>query len=239
MAHILRFGEKAAVYGKVVYGQLLPDHPVAKGRHGVGTDYIPKNRDEYRAWLLNLKTQIPTVGAALGLEAGAITAVQTTCTAQITRIDARATAEAEFEAKAGAETEGRATTDAALREEVGEWKHLAGWSDENAAILQVQSSATTFDPATYKPEFKVHIVGGEIRLDWKKKGVDSMRIYGRLRGQSVWTLLGVDTSSPYIDGRPLAQAGVAETREYMLRGAINDEAIGLDSDIQSITWSGA
>ena len=239
MAHILRYGEKAAVYGKVVYGQLIPDHPVMKGRHGMGTDYIPKNRDEYRAWLLNLKTQIPTVGAALGLEAGAITAVQATCTAHITRIDARATAEAEYQAKENAEAEGRATTNAALREEIGDWKRLAGWSDENAAILQVQSTTTDIDPATFKPEFKVRIVGGEIRLDWKKKGVDSMRIYGRLRGQSTWTLLGVDTSSPYIDGRPLAQAGVAETREYMLRGAINDEAIGLDSDIQSISWSGA
>jgi hypothetical protein len=49
----------------------------------------------------------------------------------------------------------------------------------------------------------------------------------------------VDTSSPYIDGRPLAQAGVAENREYMLRGAIDDAAIGLDSDIQNISWSGS
>ena len=49
----------------------------------------------------------------------------------------------------------------------------------------------------------------------------------------------MDTSSPYIDGRPLAQAAVAETREYMLRGVLTDVEIGLDSDIQSITWGGA
>jgi hypothetical protein len=201
-------------------------------------DYIPQNRDAYRAWLLNLKTQIATDGVTLGLEAGAITAVQTTCTAQIARIDARATAEAEYQSQDSAEAEGRTTTNAALREEIGDWKRLAGWSEALAASLQVQHTTPDFDPATYKPEFKVRIVGGEIRLDWKKKGVDSMRIYSRLRGQSAWTLLGVDTSSPYIDGRPLAQAGVAENREYMLRGAIDDAAIGLDSDIQNISWSG-
>jgi len=59
-----------------------------------------------------------------------------------------------------------------------------------------------------------------------------------LRGQTTWIKLAMDTSSPYIDGRPLAQAGVAEVREYMLRGVVNDEAIGLDSDILSIAWEG-
>jgi hypothetical protein len=49
----------------------------------------------------------------------------------------------------------------------------------------------------------------------------------------------MDTSSPYIDGRELAVATVPETREYKLRGVLNDVEIGLDSDIQSITWSGA
>ena len=201
-------------------------------------DYIPQNRDEYRAWLLNLSTQLATVGLTLGLTAPQITAVQATCTGQIARIDALNAAEAELQAKQEADADGRKLTDTALREEIGDWKRVAAWSDEIAAMLQVIGSTPDFDPATYKPEFKVRIVGGEIRLDWKKKGVDSMRIYGRLRGQSAWTLLGVDTSSPYIDGRPLAQAGVAENREYMLRWAIDDAAIGLDSDIQNISWSG-
>jgi hypothetical protein len=34
------------------------------------------------------------------------------------------------------------------------------------------------------------------------------------------------------------QPGVPEVREYMLRGVIDDVEIGLDSDIQSITWGG-
>lgn len=49
----------------------------------------------------------------------------------------------------------------------------------------------------------------------------------------------MDTSSPYIDGRPLAVANAPEVREYMLRGVVTDAEIGLDSDILNITWSGA
>jgi hypothetical protein len=33
--------------------------------------------------------------------------------------------------------------------------------------------------------------------------------------------------------------GVAETRQYMLRGMIKDDEIGLDSDVARIAWSGA
>ncbi len=48
----------------------------------------------------------------------------------------------------------------------------------------------------------------------------------------------MDTSSPYIDGRPLAQPNVAEVREYMLHGVVDDYEVGLDSDVQSVTWGG-
>ena len=240
MAHIIRWGEGWRWDCGLYYGQLVPDlWPVVKGRHGMAGDFVPQNRAQFRAWLLNLSTQIATSGTGLGLTAPQITAVQATCTAQIARIDALETAVANLQAKQEAEASGRQMTIAALREEISAWKQLATWTTEVSANLQASSNTATFDPNTYKPEFKVHLVGGEIRLDWKKKGVDSMFIYSRLRGQTQWVKIAVDTSSPYIDGRPLAQAGVAETREYMQRGAINDEAIGLDSDILSIAWSGA
>jgi hypothetical protein len=70
-------------------------------------------------------------------------------------------------------------------------------------------------------------------------GAYGVHIYSRLAGQTVWVRIGTDTSSPYIDGRELAQPRVPETREYMLRGIdIVDREIGVDSDIQSITWAG-
>lgn len=66
------------------------------------------------------------------------------------------------------------------------------------------------------------------------------RVFGTfgLCGQTAWTLLGMDTSSPYIDGRPLAVPTAPEVREYMLRGVISDAEVGLDSDVLSIIWAG-
>jgi len=240
MAHILRYDEGLRYDSGLRYDQVVPDTPPKqKGRKLMGTNFIPRPRGEYRDWLQNLSDKIATIGPTLGLAPADVTAIQTTCAGQIARIDALTPAETTLQGLQEAEADGRVQTDATLREEIADWKRLDTWTNQIAADLNVISPTTAFDPDTYKPEFKLGLVAGEIRLDWKKKGADGVAIYARLAGQTTWTRIGIDTSSPYIDGRPLAQAGVPETREYMLRGMLKDEEIGLDSDIGRIAWAGA
>jgi len=43
---------------------------------------------------------------------------------------------------------------------------------------------------------------------------------------------------PAFLGRSLAVPGVPETREYLARGIIDDEEIGIASDIVSVTFAG-
>jgi hypothetical protein len=235
MAHIIRFDEGYRLDAGWYWGQLVPDF-LQKNKYMKG--FIPANWAEYRGWLLNMKTEIATEGPKFGLTAGDILAIQNTCQAQIDKIDAYMAALAAAAAALETLRDGKTLTDSALREEIVDWKTESGWTDAIAAQLRVVTASTDFDPNTYKPEFTVKILGGEIRIDFKKRGVDGMRVYCRLKGQTSWTFLALDTSSPYIDGNPLAQPNVPEVREYMLRGVIDDVEIGLDSDIQSITWGG-
>ncbi len=200
--------------------------------------FIPRKRSDRRAWLVNLKDGIATWGAAVGLSPTDITAVQATCSAQIALIDAVVTAESALQGAQEAEVMGDGLNITALKEEIAKWKTNSGYTSQIGAELRIVGSTTAFDADNYTCEYTVKIIAGEIRIDWKKKGVQAVHIYSRLAGQSQWTLLGMDTSSPYIDGRPLAQAGIAETREYMIRGVMNDVEIGHDSAIQSITWNG-
>jgi hypothetical protein len=240
MADIIRF-DQGYHYDDGNCYDLPPLFPLPKLKalkHMAG-DFIPKTKGDYRAWLLNLKNQITTQGPLFTLAAGEVTATTAACTAQIALADAAVAAAAALKSALQAEADGKKTTDALLRHKISAWKQMPGFTPAIAQELRVIGSAAAFDPGAYKPEFKVKITGGEIRLDWVKKGADAVHIYGRLRGQPGWTLLGMDTSSPYIDGRPLVQANVAEVREYMLRGVLTDVEIGLDSDIQSITWGGA
>jgi hypothetical protein len=237
MAHIIRFDEGHRFDSGLRYGQLVPDSVPKKGVK-IMADIIPRARALYRAWLVNLSAGVGSRGASFGLTAGQITAIQNTIAAQIALIDAVEAANSALQGAQEAEKTGRTTTDAILREEIADWKRAAGWTAETEAELRVKSSPSDFDPNTYKPEFTLRIVGGEIRIDWKKKGAHGIKVYSRLRGATAWNFESFDMTSPYIDGNPHAQPNVPEVREYMLRGVIDDVEIGLDSDIQSITWAG-
>ena len=208
--------------------------------------FIPQNRAQQRAWWLNLRTGIVTWGPVLGLLPADITAVQATCDAQIALIDAEVAAQTALDSAIQAEKMGFALNGTAIKESIANWKTRPPYTAEIGAALQLLGSA----PATsgvstpgaaqdaYKCIVTVKILHGEIRIDWKKMGAQGVHIYTRLSGQTVWVLIGRDTNSPYIDGRPLANPAIPETREYMLRGMIDDEEIGVDSDVQSVTWNG-
>lgn len=202
-------------------------------------DYIPSKRELRKAWLQNLSNKAAAQVVAAGGTAANATTLTTAADAVIAAYDATDTAKTAYEGKKAMEEDADATHLATIRTALTALKVLPNWKSSGAdAELQASGSSSTFDPDTYKAEISVSIKGGMITLEFKKRGVDGLVIYSCLRGAQGWTKLGVDTSSPYIDGRPLAVAGVAETREYMARGIIDDVEVGLESDIVSLTYAG-
>ena len=202
-------------------------------------DYIPPKREARRAWLANISdkaaAQVPA-GGGTAAQATALKTAADTLTAAYDGTDAAKTA---FEGKRAVEANTEADQLTVIRSLLTTLKVLPNWKSSGAdAELQASSSTASFDPSAYKPVIKVEIKGGFITLEFKKKGVDALAFYARLRGTPIWTKISMDTSSPYIDGRPLATPGVAEIREYMARGMIDDVEIGLESDIVSITYGG-
>jgi hypothetical protein len=202
-------------------------------------DYIPSKREQRRAWLQNLSAKSAAQVVAGGGTAPVATNLTTAADAIIAAYDDTDSAKTTLDGKKAVETDTEGTQLGIIRGILTTLKVLPNWKSSGAdAELQSSSSSSQFDPSTYKPVISVEIKGGLITLDFKKKGVDALAIYGRLRGTLGWTKLGVDTSSPYVDGRPLATPGVAEIREYMARGMMDDEEIGLESDIVSIVFGG-
>ena len=201
---------------------------------------IPAGRDAYREWLRNAKEQAPIRGPIIGVAPAKVTGFVATCEAQLQKMQATDDKDNEYKTAAQDEKDGRVLTDQALGEELGDWKRLSGWTDADAVALRTNSPGKpVVDPLTHKVKFTVRIVAGEIRIDWTKGGVYGVHVYTRLKGQTKWVRIALDTSSPYIDGRELTQAGVPETREYMLRACdIDENDIGVDSDIIAITFGG-
>jgi hypothetical protein len=67
------------------------------------------------------------------------------------------------------------------------------------------------------PQIRMEIINGPngqaVKFTFTKRGHQGIYLEGR-RGNGGWEFLAIDTESPYVDERPLAQAGVPEVREY-------------------------
>jgi len=201
-------------------------------------DFIPRRWGDRVNWLNNVKTKIATHGPTLLLTAGQITAIQNRCTTATTAIQAVTTKENELEAAIAGRTTTIDTEFGALRTEFNALKTNSAMTPAIATDLQIVGTTTPFDPNTFKPELSGSLVGGGIEIRFKKGPTGGVNISTRLRGQTAWTFLARDTSSPYLDNRPLAVPTTAEIREYMAYGVVDDAQIGLQSDIVSVTFGG-
>lgn len=203
------------------------------------SDYVPRKRADFRDWLGNLSDNITAEAVKMGVAAADATATKTLVDGLITKFDATEAAVAVLDGKRSEEAAAQVTGLPTLRASIRHWKTLPGYAASGSeGVLQLRGPEDGFDPGTYKCEFTVKVEAGKVRIEFRKKGVDAVAVYARLRGAGAWVKIGTDSSSPYFDTRALAQPGVPEVREYMLRGIIDDEEVGLDSDVVSVTFPG-
>jgi len=202
-------------------------------------DFIPSRREDRRTWLQNISDKAAAQVVAGGGTAAQATALVTAADAVTASYVVTDAAKTTLDGKQAIERDTEGNQLAAIRTILNALKVLPDFKSSGAeAELQASATTSSFDSDTYKPLIVVSIKGGQITFDFKKKGVDALAFYARLAGTTAWTRIGTDTSTPYIDGRPLAVPGVPEMREYMARGMLGDDEIGLDSDVVCITFGG-
>lgn len=202
------------------------------------SDFIPNKENDKKAWYGNLKTKTGTLGAGLGLLAGDITDVQTTCDGMTTAIDNHAAAQTTAKTAKAAKETAVATGEKKLRQYIRKMKTHSAYTDEKGSSLQIIGEDSAIDYSTYKPTITATVMPGRVRIDFAKDGLDGINIYVRLKGQATWQKLAYDSYSPYEDNRPLTTAGTPEHREYMAIGVIHDEEVTLQSDIIEAVYGG-
>ena len=201
-------------------------------------DFIPTKDASLINWSNNYKTKIATHGVTLGFTAGQITAQQNRCTNVINAIQLVEVKKSDFQSSVEAKETSKTNEIGGLRTEIAAMKTNAAMTSAIAADLGIVGTPDTFDPSTFKTQLTAELVAGAVRIKFIKSKADGVNIYARLKGQTTWTFLARDTSSPYVDTRPLAVTGTPEVREYMAYGVIDDVQIGQQSDIVSVTFGG-
>lgn len=201
-------------------------------------DYIPANDDEFRSWIVTFLAKLPTFGAAVGITAPEQSALTSLGNATTGSIDNLSLKKNEYDSALANRTESRGLFLLSLRPIVRRAKTSANYTNTIGEALGVVSPNTPVDPATIQPSFNITTQRNSVRLRIKREGAQSTNVYTRKVGQMDWLFLARVNLSLFEDSRPLSQPGVPEVREYMVRGVIGDEEVGLPSETRTVVFAG-
>ena len=200
---------------------------------------IPDSTENLYEWAKNFCEKAPAQLAGLeGWDANRISSL-------VSRVGTiRDTAKAILDAQAVVEEklgdlDGAKTTHLpSIRLDAANIKTSGGYNFGIGEVLDILSDSTTFNAATYKPVVtRITSFGGHNEIMTKKRGVTSMNVYWRRKGEATMRLLaGKRVKFPVQDDNAPAVPGQAEVREYQLIGVLGDEEVGQPSDIAEATW---
>jgi hypothetical protein len=198
-------------------------------------DFIPVTLSELNDWETNFKNKLPEVAKALNIPEAEVTTV-------ISFVAAHQTAYAQMldgRKKAKSLTSNNREQSKTAIDEVrrigGSIKSAKGYTEAMGHALGIIGSDTVFDKAEAKPNLTANKEGNWIVVGFNKNKADGIHVYSRRSGEKDFSFLAADTVPPYHDKRPNLVPGQAETREYKAWYFSDEDIIGQESDVVSIT----
>ncbi len=92
------------------------------------------------------------------------------------------------------------------------------------------------DPTDPKPTgTAIALPNSQVQINWFKGAFTGVIVESQRAGETTWTVLSQDFSSPYVDARPPLAAGAPEVRRYRLRYLQGDTPVGVTSDVMVVT----
>ncbi|MEI8203506.1 MAG: hypothetical protein WCH34_10870 [Bacteroidota bacterium] len=196
--------------------------------------YFPPDLEGRKTWAGKYKTNIGTEGAGLGMSPADITKEQDACTSMITAIDELEAAKAVVkQKKKDKDADIKAAMDI-LRPNIKAHKVASGYNEGIGELLGVIGSDTEIDPSTVKTIVKTKKVPQGIDLKFSLKGCEGGNVYSKRGTETGFTLLKYIIHPHSIDTRPNLDEAVVEQRQYYVILVIDDEEVGIPSDIATI-----
>ena len=218
---------------------LIVPPPAPTKPKGKTMDFIPNKRSELKEWLEGISDNIVAEAVKMGVSAPDGLAAKALADGLLAKFDATDAGQAALNGVRTIERNATPGVLAGLRTFIRNWKTLPLYAGSGSeGVLHLRGSSAAFDSSSYKPVIEASYEGGFISFDFDKLGVDALAFYCRLRGTLPWIRIGIDTLAPFLDSKPVAVNGVPEVREYMARGMVGDDEVGLDSDIVTVTLPG-
>ena len=198
--------------------------------------FFPKEDPTLALWAKNYKERLVIYQVPLGLTAAEVTAEDALCDEIINSISAVKAQKGLLKSTVEAKNLTVATKGAELRHLISRNKNASGYTDAIGHDLGVIGSTVPFDPSDFKPQISTSIFGGKVRIKFTKNGTQGINLYGRKKAGGDWGVIAKANKSPYDISMELADPNQPEHWEYRAFGVINDQEIGVPSDIAEIVF---
>jgi hypothetical protein len=223
-------------------------------------DYIPRSEDALAIWLTDHAAGVATHGATVGLTPAEVTQAATDATVGNSAIVARSL----FAAKTQEVTQYKdnvlyaplntpmpsppaAPSIAALpvgalgaivaraRQRADRIKAHPAYTQAIGEACRIVAPAVTPSTPVIPKVTAAAETDFHVRLKFVMAGHQVLEIFAKRGMETDFTLLALDTASPYVDGRPPLIPGQPETRQYRARFRDNDTPVGEWCDIITVT----
>ena len=205
--------------------------------------YIPLKEELLRTWFQGFLNNIDAVATILGLSTAMVAALKDEANAAIASIDDLLAKKSAFAASVATKNAAVGSARTFYLNEVGVIKRLPAYTAAIGESLGIIPPAPApFDPATYQAKITKAFnsaPNGQVTLRFGKANgnISGVRMFRQIGAQGDWEDLGFRMLTPFMDNTPLAQPGVPEIRSYRCRAVINDEEVGITSDVVQLTVS--
>jgi hypothetical protein len=200
--------------------------------------FVPQQEGALLSWSINYDDKIGLVGPGIGLTAEMITGQKAAAQAIIEVLKRVQQKKNEFAEAKAAKRLLRSKEIKLITDVVTGYKKFPGFTENAGRELGIMSTAMVIDEKMVKATVKAKLHRGYVGIYFNKQNMTGVTVFSRLKGSEGWDELATVKTSPYVDKRPLQQAGIAETREYMVRCYNGFDDVGLDSDIVSMLFGG-
>ena len=197
-------------------------------------DYLPSRDGDLDEWEENFSNKIPTHAPTVALAPGDYTPIVTAITTHRTSFSTMIMKKAEKKAAVEDNKSQKQSAIQGIRGLVKRVKAHPNYTEAIGADLGIIGSDVVDDPTTLKPELKGALLGGTSVIEFVKKRTDGVQIFSKRGNENSFTFLAVDTNSPYTDNRAKLNPNRPEERQYYAFYIMDDEAIGLQSDIITV-----
>lgn len=197
----------------------------------------PSKYELRRAWLVAFKTNIATLGPAVGVSGPEIAQFISFANAAIAAIDNEVNQGNLHESSiADRDTLVDNTMDF-IKPIIAQMKTNPGFTPTIGETLDIIGETVEINPANVKPSLTLKVQPGFVRVRVRRNGADCVNLYMRRAGQANWTLVCRMNRATCDDTTPLANPGTPEIREYQVVAVIGDSEVGIPSDPKTVVYS--